>query len=332
MTFWNKCPHWISFGDLLDLLELGSEGWKRLRSRLTLSPEKRVTAAWQHVSAPPKNWWDIPAVRHRWNRMITGDEQQSPVEWVVSRWLSGTEYRAFSPGCGTGHRELRWAATGKFRHILAMDLSPTRIRLARQRAREAGLSHVVQFEVGNVFSHQMPDASLDVIIVEDALHHFAPVEEAVRRFHRWLKPGGLIIVNEFVGPRRFQWPEQQVKLATAALQLLPEEHRRLYRSGRVKQRVYRPGLLRMWLQDPSEAVESDQILPALQRYFQIETLRGYGGTLLALIFNGIAQHFVEETPQTHRYLELLFGIEDYFLQQDLLPHDYVFVVGRKKEH
>ncbi len=329
MTFWKKISPLISLGDLLDLRELGGSAWQRIFRRLQISHEERVAAAWAHVTAAPKNWWEIPAVRRRWNRLITGEETLTPVQWVCRRWLTEKEYVAFSPGCGTGYRELQWAATGKFRQIIAIDLSSPRIRFAQNRAQTMGLSNVTQFRVGNIFHQSFPQNTFDVIIVEDALHHFAPVKVAIQRLHHWLKPGGWIIVNEFVGPSRFQWSDLQLKLANAALQLLPDPYRRLYRSGRIKKRIYRPGLLRMWLQDPSEAVESHLILPTLHQYFSMETVRGYGGTLLALVLNGIAQHFVDDDPQALHWLSLLFGIEDYFIRQGILPHDYVFAVGRK---
>ncbi len=313
----------------MDLRERGAGVGIRLLQHLPFSRKTRVEHAWEHLTVPPKNWWNIPAVQRRWNKMITGTEEQTPVTWVAQRWLTKGEYRAISPGCGTGHRELRWAATGKFRHIEAFDLSPNRIRFAQEQARKEGLSHIITFSVADVNGVDFPPDTFDVIIVEDALHHFRPVEAVVHQFYTWLKPGGLFIMNEFVGPRRFQWSREQLTIATAALRLLPPEYRRLYRTGRIKRRVYRPGLIRMWLQDPSEAVESDRILPTVQHYFQVEALRGYGGSLLAIVLNGIAHHFVHDDPETRRWLALLFGIEDYFLNRGVLSHDYVFLVARK---
>ena len=329
MTLPPKIFRLITRGDWVDVRELGTVVWQRLWRQITDRRDSRVARAWAHVEAPPKNWWNIPAVRRRWNLKITRNEEKSPVAWVTERWLTGEGYRALSPGCGTGHREIEWAKSGKFSRIDAFDLSEHRIEYARQQAGEAGVNRVLRFFTANVNQVEFPPGSYDVIIVEDALHHFAPMETVVKRLHSWLKPGGLLVVNEFVGPNRFQWTREQLELATAMLRLLPEHFRRYYRSGNVKQRVYRPGLLRMVLQDPSEAVQSAAILPTIDRYFTVETFRPYGGTLLALVLNGIAHHFIEDTPEVRHWLELLFFVEDYFLEQAGLPSDYVFLVARK---
>lgn len=54
----------------------------------------------------------------------------------------------------------------------------------------------LSFEYKNMFDESPEDASFDYIIAQDTLHHLEPFDEAVRIFHRVLKPGGKIIVSE----------------------------------------------------------------------------------------------------------------------------------------
>jgi SAM-dependent methyltransferase len=86
------------------------------------------------------------------------------------------------------------------------------------------------------------------------LHHFSRLGEIMRMIARALGPGGLLIMDEYVGPSRFQWASGQMRAANALLTMLPEEHR-TQRDGQVKSRVVRPSRLSMRLDDPSGAVD-----------------------------------------------------------------------------
>ena len=127
-----------------------------------------------------------------------------------------------------------------------------------------------------------------------------------------LRPDGRLFIDEYVGPTRFQWTERQLEAVNALLALIPEHLRRLQNGG-IKKRVHRPSILSMVLDDPSEAIESAKILPALEEHFEALELKPYGGTLLHLVLSGIAHNFSEEEPETLAVLEFCFQAEDALL-------------------
>jgi ubiquinone/menaquinone biosynthesis C-methylase UbiE len=291
----------------------------------------RAKEAWKHVEAPPVSWWDIPAVRERWNLMISGDAAVDYHEYVSLKYLEGGRgLTALSLACGTGHRERRWAALGNFKRIDAYDLSEERIRHARESAEEEGLGGIVNYIVGDVYEIEMPEKSCDVVLAEQALHHFSPLEDILRRVEKSLRPGGLFVVNEFVGPTRFQWTERQLKAANALLKTLPSRYRRKWRDGTVKTRVVRPSLLGMFLRDPSEAVESSRILPLVRELFEVTEIREYGGTVISILLEGIAQNFLSGDSETRRVLRDIFDAEDRLLKSGDIKSDYVIAVCRRK--
>ena len=142
-----------------------------------------------------------------------------------------------------------------------MNLSPPLIEAATAAAVASSQATVLEFRVGNADTIDVAPMSLDAVIWEAALHHMTPLRTVLERAGRWLKPGGLMLVNEFVGPTRFQWTDRQLEAANALLDLLPQRLRR-QPDGRLKSRIVRPSHLAMRL-DPSEAIESSDILPAL---------------------------------------------------------------------
>ncbi len=321
----------INAHDVARLVEKLRQGYlRRLVHMFSRSQTERVRAAWQHTAHPPKHWGSIPAVRQRWNRLITGREDLDPAAYVAQRHFAGRKaLTALSVGCGTGRNELRWAATGAFARIDGYDLSARRIEEARRHAEAEGCAGTVRFHMADARTLVLPPASYDVALAENALHHFTPLREMVALLHAALRPGGYLILRDFVGPARFQWTERQLEAVAGLLAVLPERYRRRWRSGTLKRRFYRPSRLSMRVSDPSEAAESDRILTVLQERFEPVEERPFGGTVLHLLFDDIAHHFLGEDAETQRWLRLCFDAEDALLAAGDLPSDFVFAVYRK---
>jgi ubiquinone/menaquinone biosynthesis C-methylase UbiE len=297
-----------------------------------LSPsQQRVRSTWAHVDALPTNWWDIPAVRLRWNELISGSSEIDFHSHISNHWLHGrSNLNALSLGCGTGHNELAWAGLAKFKRIDGCDLSDKRIEVATAAALEAGLAEQIQFRVGDVFGIDSPDEHYDMIMVEQSLHHFSPLEKILLRINRFLKSDGHFVVNEFVGPTRFQWTARQLEVVNGILTALPDRYKTLWGSTTLKRPVVRPSQLRMILTDPSEAIESEQIVPLLRAIFNVVEFRGYGGSTLHLLFNGIAHNFLVDDSETAELLNLIFRMEDLLLRNHDIEHDFIVAVCKKR--
>jgi SAM-dependent methyltransferase len=317
-----------------DLYDLPSH-WRRigavLYSRLGGGRRAHIRAAWSHTETPPSNWWDIPAVRARWNLLSTGDATVDFREMVCRKWLSDrTNLHALSLGCGTGQNERAWARLGKFQRIDAYDISPGRIAAAKAGPFPEGTAGIIDFAVGDILRLEVKPDSYDMVIVEQSLHHFAPMREVMRRIATALKTDGIFVMNEFVGPSRFQWSKGQLDASNGMLRLLPARLKTLWGQTRCKQTVIRPSRLRMIVGDPSEAVESDQILPLLHEHFEAIEQSGYGGTLLHPLLHGIAHNFRDTDNEAIQWLDLMFKLEDLLIDQGTLTSDFVTAVGRKK--
>ena len=286
---------------------------------------QRVMDVWSAPGhgAAQVQWDHIPAVRRRWHTF--GGIETRFAEHVTRRWLSGRSgLRALSLGCGPGDRELEWARLGVFAQITGVDISPEQIEHATSNAKEAGLDHVLTFQVADARAAlREAEGHYDVVLALNSLHHFSHLGEIVRLIARALGPGGLLIMDEYVGPSRFQWTSAQMRAANALLAALPEPHR-TQRDGQVKRRVVRPSRLAMWLDDPSEAVESSSLMPALHRRFAILEEHPYG-SILHLALHGIARNFLaEDDPGTVQAVQLCLAAEDQALGR--LGHDFTYAV------
>lgn len=311
------------------LRERGNAGVLR---KVFRSEKNRIRHSWSHTNNVPAHWWDIPAVEKRWNLLITGDSDTEPYAYVAEKFFAGGgERNALSLGCGGGGRELKWMATGSISQLDAYDISEERIAHARAEAAKGRFADRANFRVADIFELNVTPESYDVVLLESSLHHFKPVRRILESVNRWLKPAGYVIVNEFVGPSRFQWSDRQLEIVNGILAMIPEQYRTTWPHGNIKQKAHRPGRLSMYLNDPSEAAESALIQPLLREMFEIVEWKPYGGTLLPLVFKNIAHHFVEQDEEAGRIMRLIFEIEDELLRRYEIESDYIYAVCRKHQ-
>jgi SAM-dependent methyltransferase len=324
--------NWINIHDLAMIKnKIVSGEWRRVMRKIRSDSLGKTRAAWSHTQNAPIHAWDIPDVRRRWNRLVSGAAEIDHVEYISRRYLNGKKcLTAFSPGCGGGGNEIRWAETGHFQRIDACDLSQPRIEAAVALAEKRDLSSLVHFEVGDMRAVS-GNERYDLVIAEGALHHFYPMRPALERIHRLLKPGGMLIVNDFAGPSRLQWTARQLQAANAMLALIPAAYRRLWPGGKIKKAVDAPGRLRMRLADPSEAAESSLIAPLLREMFATLEIKNKGGAIVNLVFFQIAHHYLQADETAGRILRLCFELEDLLMANGDISSDYILGIFRKSQ-
>ncbi|NNJ53490.1 MAG: methyltransferase domain-containing protein, partial [Ignavibacteriaceae bacterium] len=154
----------------------------------------------------------------------------------------------------------------------------------------------------------------DVILFDSFLHHIKNLDEILSKIYFSLKKNGIFIINEYVGPNRFQWSSTQLKTSNKALKELPQKFRKRFGTNNVKSKIYKPGIIRMILSDPSEAIKSESILLRVKERFNVLEEKPYGGNILHLTLKDISQNFIIEDDETLNLLDELFVIEDEFLK------------------
>jgi ubiquinone/menaquinone biosynthesis C-methylase UbiE len=95
-------------------------------------------------------------------------------------------------GCGTGAFARQLAKRSE--SVLALDLSPEMIRLARERSR--GFENI-DFQVADVAACELPSEEFDCIATIATLHHLS-FAETLSKMKRALKPNGVLLVLDLV--------------------------------------------------------------------------------------------------------------------------------------
>lgn len=230
--------------------------------------------------------------------------------------------RLFSPGCGRADKELLLAAALPDREFVALDITPGILDLARAETARRGVRNLT-FVEGDFNRLALEPRSFDAVLGLGAIHHVEALEHFWDEVRRALRPGGLVLAQEYIGPNRLQWNEAQVREGTRVLrELVPDEHKVHHREV---QPVDLPTLL---ANDPSEAVRSRDILPTLRAAgFTVPGYAGVGCALLQPVLMHQIQTFGPQDWEHNHRLMTLFREEDRLMKAGILGDDFAMFVA-----
>jgi SAM-dependent methyltransferase len=303
---------------------------------------ERVASQWDRQASPDfrrdfsrRSWTGIAEIHLNHNFRVSGDRNVYWITWLKDKYFQDRSAGdALSLGCGDGHLDRIFKNCGfDFRSLTGIDVSPKSIERAREQMAVTQPAPTVNYLVRDLNSEPLPAGPFDFIYFFQSLHHIEQLEFVLRQCAQVLKPGGLLMVNEFVGPSRFQWTAVQKAMATTLINLLPAEIRvdLLHQDGRLKESVVAPTVEEMaYGDDPSEAVRSGDIESVLASYFEVIEQKNWGGTLNYLVFENIAGNFDTSNPYHRTIVELLIHHENVLIDAGILPSDFRVLLARPR--
>jgi SAM-dependent methyltransferase len=114
-----------------------------------------------------------------------------------------SEDRVFDAGFGFGDQDIYWMRTFRPRHIDGVNVSARQVKRGRQLVEAAGFSDEITFWLADAAEPPFPDGCFDKIIALESAFHFRSREKFFTVARRLLRPGGTLVLADFVvGPRR----------------------------------------------------------------------------------------------------------------------------------
>ena len=267
-------------------------------------------------------------VRDRINVLISGNRHTDAygrlADFLGEDGRPGLLGRCASLGCGSGGLERDLVRRGMVGDIEGYDPSAAAVAEARRSATDLGYGNI-RYHTADLAGLVLPEARFDAVFTHSSLQAVEALESVVATVRRALKPGGLLHLNEFVGPSRFQWSDAQLRLINGFLETLPD--RLLETPAGRKPPVGRPTIEHMLGAHPTQAVRSSEIREVLARHFDIIEERPFGGTLLHMGLGDIAQNFDAENPEDVTHLERFFDLEDQALTKEALGSDFTVLTA-----
>lgn len=271
-------------------------------------------------------WLDHPLICEHYNQrsLVNGLSWR---KWLV-RELSGPANQSLDLGCGSGSRSIAAFQDGASKCLEGLDVSEERIAEAEAIRQRIGIAG--GFRVADTNAVQLPDNAYDLIFSCHSFHHFVALEHIMEQVHRSLTPSGFFVLEEFVGPTQFQWTDRQMEIVRSLLSLIPEEFRR-FRWGATKITEGRPTPEEVVAVSPFESIRSGEIVPLFYKHFDVVAVNRLGGTIQHLLYNGIVHNFRSNEPQAIQSLQAVWQVEDALIDSDLLPSDFMLLIGKRRD-
>jgi SAM-dependent methyltransferase len=260
------------------------------------------------------------------NANVSGDQETYWLDWAM-RAFRVTGGRGLSLGSGSGYLERRIIDGGYALAMEGVDVSEEAVELARA----AGGDRPLTYTMLDLNRDELYADRYDFVVSAAALHHVTNLEHCLAQVHRSLKEGGLLIMHEYIGPDRFQWPDDQLALVRRVYSSLPARYRYNHLTGSDMPAVERKPLWHMIDADPSEAVRSSEILEVVSWFFDELGRRNVGGVLLHPLLEGIIGNFREENECDESLLRLIISLEKQLTRHGYFPSDFAVLVCRKRD-
>ncbi|MCB9834279.1 MAG: metalloregulator ArsR/SmtB family transcription factor [Planctomycetes bacterium] len=184
--------------DLLADLTAADDGRERDRRRLAEVLEERRRGVREH--------FDLAG--HTWDEFHAAVADHAVKEQTL-RYLVPRDLVLVDAGCGSGYLLPELAATGA--RVLAIDNAPAQLARAQRSVDELGLGGI-EFLEGDLQHLPLADAAADGVFAHLSLHHAARPELAIRELTRVLRPGGSLVITDFVAHQESWLREEHADL------------------------------------------------------------------------------------------------------------------------
>ena len=154
------------------------------------------------------------------NELITGNPAVTWLEFIRNTF--GKRSSALSVGVGTGWIEQELLKMDLVGSLEIMDLSKSALDEAIRRTQAVGRAIDVSAFVGDCNFIELQPERYDLIVCHSILHHVINLEHVLHQLNAALKVGGVLVVDEYVGPSRWQWPRETCSFVNAIMTQLSD--------------------------------------------------------------------------------------------------------------
>jgi len=193
--------------------------WGLARAALADDPDAKadaaaLTAVFRARAGRNRAWFD--SVGPEWDvlrRVFNDDAQRAR---AITR-LVPAGLKVADVGTGTGVLAIELARAGL--EVVAVDHAEKMLAAAANNAAAAGVADRVHFRAGEATALPLADAEVDALFAHMVLQYLARPQDAVAEMARVLRPGGRVVLVDFVAHDR-TWMQQ--KLNTRWLGFAPD--------------------------------------------------------------------------------------------------------------
>ncbi len=294
-----------------------------------------VTAKhWGTFQTRPRHklsWLESEAILRKVNQRISGSYDTNMYQWFQKLYPQKFS-KALIVGCGNGQLDRDLYKMGFFEQGLGIDIAKESIAHASSMAKQEGLLGLSYEKFNLEIDDYKILGKFDLIIINMVAHHINNLDGFFFNISQISKSNNSIqVLSEYVGPNRFQTNNTVNMVINSLLNSLDNSLKKDYSNNllSIKKSYVPPVVSEIITVDPSEAINSENILKYYEKYFNIIEKKNYGGTINHMLLNGIISNF-EEIPMGNQILDLLMTFEEILEKLLIIESDFVFMISKLK--
>ncbi|MDA1074823.1 MAG: class I SAM-dependent methyltransferase, partial [Proteobacteria bacterium] len=216
-----------------------------------------------------------------------------------------------------------FAHTAEVTSIDAYDISPGQRKKFFNRL-DIDPDIEVNYQIADVNQISLPASTYDVVYIQQAFHHLEAIEHVAKEIHNALKPHGIFVLIDYIGPNQLQRSEKQRRICGEIWSGLPERLRTTAQ-GLVYDQIHIPKIEAL---PPFEAVRAEEIMGVLTDTFDVDSLFTYAGILFPLL-EGFAQNYTE-SEEDQQLLAHLWRLDQELIYAGLVEPNFMRTILTRK--
>ena len=271
-----------------------------------------------------REWQSHPLALERLKKIHDGMDLCS---WLARKYLKGkTVKRAVGIGVGDGTTEIGLLEIGAVEHFDLYDVSPVGLDYAKACAEKKGFGHKVTCHCMPIDDAILTDNTYDLVSFVASLHHMYPLEPMLQKINRSLKDDGVLWgIKEYIGPDRFDYPEQDIAIVRAFFRTLPDKLRNPWLTE-----LQLPTAAEVAAADPTESPCSSQIVAVMNRVYPRVELTPLYGSFAFIIFWCLNHDALYSSPEGVELVRFILGMDKALVQAGILPNYFAHLVAHKQ--
>lgn len=285
-------------------------------------------------------WLAASACQQHINKAISGNGLVGAAQYMVEKYLGNGPNSRLSTlvvGSNEGNMTVGLREFGYTGRITETDIAEKAMQRAAGRYSALGLGNITQVQAD--LNKMAIPGPFDVIIAEGVLHHIENIDFCLENLLKSLKPNGLLLAVEYIGPVRFQLSELNLQWINASLDAMPRQLRPFDKgvrphfppstedAARVYYVVGDENVIRAL--DPSEACIGEILDDRLRSKFEVLERKGFGGTLLSYMTGHFDFARSNTDPYAREWLKCLINLEQTVIKTGILSDHFCFYALRK---
>ena len=155
----------------------------------------------QFKEAQRKSWDSVAIGWQKWWKTFEKDAQNLSNHLVeLAKINSSSKVLDIATGIGEPAITAAWKVGNGNGHVLATDISPQMLSIARQRAASLGLQDVIEFKEGDAETISLPDSAFDAVLCRWGLMFLPDLGEGLSNIYSSLVNGGYLAAAVWASP------------------------------------------------------------------------------------------------------------------------------------